>query len=406
MRSYWPQIASPSLEAPLQSIAQGPSNLRDMALLRLYDLDSNAARKIAVERIRKMDVMDVTHQSSDPPRSLLLLPNMPIPELDDALVNAPQEQNYLVTFFVARYASGAVLERVRANAKQQPAFPCGPLLPYFFRVDPAWASQQLTEARQKSRGACRLYFRLTEDISLSPGLEQAAIDDLRSPEPTTQNAAEKLLQSVGSPTAKRPLWDALASLGGVVQNSDRRMLEDSLVDALSKARGWVLTPEELDRLVAGCLSETCRRKANSVGTALKTPVSIVPIAREVGDYVEVGPFVLHSREQFAEKIAQFPRGTQFHFVGNYEGTWLWEQRTRQIRALLDAAGMELAAPGVLQSPIRVGGNVDSARMIRKVPPIYPDEARATHTEGAVVLHVIVGTDGNIKKAELIRGIHF
>jgi len=41
-----------------------------------------------------MDVTDVAHQFSDPPRSLLLLPDTPIPELDEPLVNALQEQNY------------------------------------------------------------------------------------------------------------------------------------------------------------------------------------------------------------------------------------------------------------------------------------------------------------------------
>jgi hypothetical protein len=136
------------------------------------------------------------------------------------------------------------------------------------------------------------------------------------------------------------------------------MLEDSLVEGLSKARGWVLTPEELDRLAAGCLSEMCRRKVNVVRTALKTPISIVPIAREVGDYAEVGPFLFHSPEQFVAKIAQFPRRTQFRFTGANEGTWLWEQRTRQIRAMMDAAGVEPAATGTLPSPIRMGGNVD------------------------------------------------
>jgi len=41
-----------------------------------------------------MDVTDVAHQFSDPPRSLLLLPDTPIPELDEPLVNALQEHNY------------------------------------------------------------------------------------------------------------------------------------------------------------------------------------------------------------------------------------------------------------------------------------------------------------------------
>jgi len=49
----------------------------------------------------------------------------------------------------------------------------------------------------------------------------------------------------------------------------------------------------------------------NVRTALQTPVMITPIPVGIGDYGDVGPFLLHSREQFAAKIAQFPRGTQF-----------------------------------------------------------------------------------------------
>jgi TonB family protein len=410
LTGFWPQIAAPSLEAPLQAIAEGPSIARDIALLRLYDLNPNVARKIAIERIRKMDVTDVTHRSSNPPHSLLK-PDAPIPALDDALVNKLQEQDYPVSLLVARYASDAVLERVRAIAAKQPGFPCGSLLAYFFRVDPTWASQQLAEARQKRRGACPLNVPLTETLAISPGLEQAAIDDLRSPDPTIQNAAQKLLQKAESLTAKQPLWDALSGLSGVVQDIKRQTLEDSLVDALSRARGWVLNSEELGRLTAGCLSETCRRKVNVVRTALQTPVLITPRSDEVGDYADIGPFRIHDQEQFPVKIAQFPRGTQFRLAASYEGTWLWEQRTRQIRAMLEAAGMELAGMDLAGMelmvrplpPIRVGGNVDSAKMIRKVPPVYPAEARASHTEGAVVLHVIIGTDGIIKETYIISG---
>jgi TonB family protein len=53
--------------------------------------------------------------------------------------------------------------------------------------------------------------------------------------------------------------------------------------------------------------------------------------------------------------------------------------------------------------IRVGGNVQLASLIHKVKPKYPDEARAAHTSGSVVLHVIVATDGTLKELALQSG---
>jgi hypothetical protein len=84
--------------------------MRDEALLRLYEFNPDATRKIAISRIRKGDVTREMYSNS---RALLLLPDKTLPELDDALLNA-LERGKPVEFLVARYASEAVLERVRA----------------------------------------------------------------------------------------------------------------------------------------------------------------------------------------------------------------------------------------------------------------------------------------------------
>lgn len=43
--------------------------------------------------------------------------------------------------------------------------------------------------------------------------------------------------------------------------------------------------------------------------------------------------------------------------------------------------------------IRIGGNVEAAKVITKVQPIYPESAKAAGAQGTVVLHAIVGKDG-------------
>ncbi len=60
-------------------------------------------------------------------------------------------------------------------------------------------------------------------------------------------------------------------------------------------------------------------------------------------------------------------------------------------------------PHPLNGPLRVGGNVQAARAIKKVAPVYPEQARAERISGVVRLHVIIGKDGKIEQLEVISG---
>ena len=76
---------------------------------------------------------------------------------------------------------------------------------------------------------------------------------------------------------------------------------------------------------------------------------------------------------------------------------------------LDCAGMGLGIPGGVASggptsgAIRLGGNVQAARIISRVPPVYPEEARKAGISGNVRLHMIVAKDGTVEQAELVSG---
>jgi periplasmic protein TonB len=54
-------------------------------------------------------------------------------------------------------------------------------------------------------------------------------------------------------------------------------------------------------------------------------------------------------------------------------------------------------------PLRVGGNVQAARIINRVQPVYPPLARQTRISGTVRLHAIIGKDGAIKELEVMNG---
>jgi TonB family protein len=53
--------------------------------------------------------------------------------------------------------------------------------------------------------------------------------------------------------------------------------------------------------------------------------------------------------------------------------------------------------------IRQGGNVTAATILHKVTPSYPKEAIASHAQGNVVLHIILGTDGTVKEVTPVSG---
>ena len=52
--------------------------------------------------------------------------------------------------------------------------------------------------------------------------------------------------------------------------------------------------------------------------------------------------------------------------------------------------------------IRIGGNVQAAKVITKVQPIYPTSAKAAGAQGSVLLHAIVSKDGRPLQLEVLN----
>jgi len=338
----WYRIASPTIEPLVRSLAEGTGPLRDAALMRLQELDPAGARPIIINRIRKGDV---TREMYSKPRALLLLPDQTLPEMDEPLVNL-LEQGKPVGLLVARYATDAAFDRIRAWVEAHPNSDCnGPnsILPYLFRVNPAYAADRLARARDSQADACQLSLSGNEDLLMSPGMEKAAIADLASPSLSIQRLALTLLQYGGSPASEQPLWDGLARLRESGKDPGEHGLEYGYVSALTNAIGWVLTPEKLNRLAAACITDSCRQNVDSAKRRLVEPLGISlssPVNRMA---VMIGPYEARSMRQLDAKIRQFPRGSRFFFQVAYQGNWFYEQRMIEIRRVLDAAGMVVVA---------------------------------------------------------------
>ena len=53
--------------------------------------------------------------------------------------------------------------------------------------------------------------------------------------------------------------------------------------------------------------------------------------------------------------------------------------------------------------IKIGGNVQAAKIITRVQPQYPDKAKQQGITGTVRLHVVIGTNGSVQEVAPISG---
>jgi len=60
-------------------------------------------------------------------------------------------------------------------------------------------------------------------------------------------------------------------------------------------------------------------------------------------------------------------------------------------------------PKVTPKRVTVGGNVQAARLVNKVQPLYPPLARQTRISGTVKLHAIIGKDGAVQQLQVVSG---
>jgi hypothetical protein len=346
LTQQWFRIASPQLEPMIQSLAEGNGAggndaVRDSALGRLQELDPDAARKIILDRIQKAGTSPGAFNTS---RVLLTLPDEALPQADDALVAALEQNKPFAAPLIARYASDAALPRLRAWVEQRPQRMCDPFLPaYFFRVDAAWASEALARARKLAGVGCSINLASFEYLLMSPALERQTIDDLSSSDLAVLRSAQALLQSVGSVAAEKPLLDAFARFkAGAKADAISLGVEYGFVAALLNANGWLPSEETFNQARAYCVTDQCLQQVSSARKGLEPPLSIdINVMISDVSSINIGTLALRNLKQFQDKIAQFPKGTSFYLTGNGAGSWYYQQRSAEVRKILEDASMKV-----------------------------------------------------------------
>jgi protein TonB len=54
--------------------------------------------------------------------------------------------------------------------------------------------------------------------------------------------------------------------------------------------------------------------------------------------------------------------------------------------------------------VRIGGAIKPPEKIVNVPPVYPDVAKSARVQGVVILDVLIGADGSVIDAQILRSI--
>jgi protein TonB len=64
----------------------------------------------------------------------------------------------------------------------------------------------------------------------------------------------------------------------------------------------------------------------------------------------------------------------------------------------------LSPPPAEKVPLRPGGKIEEPRKLKYVAPIYPTIALTARREGTVVIDAIIGEDGSVKQAKVLRSV--
>ncbi len=72
-------------------------------------------------------------------------------------------------------------------------------------------------------------------------------------------------------------------------------------------------------------------------------------------------------------------------------------------AVATRAAVGIKDGGQVQGPVRVGGDISEPKKIRDLKPVYPADAQAAGIQGLVILEAVIGTDGAVRSAKVLRG---
>ncbi|MBI4024635.1 MAG: hypothetical protein HY360_06610 [Verrucomicrobia bacterium] len=333
----WQTIRCPGLLPPLRNILQSTQgkaavypDLRGLALRRIYELSPEEGRKLILQEIR-------TPQISVYPAALGVLSDKTLPDLDEVFAEGLEKRKDLdgldyYSFLVGRYATGAILERVKkffgGVSKGWACAIQAPLLAYFLRVDPPYGSDLVDQAVDFQGTGCR--HTVLEEVAKmhwDPSLEKIAIKHLSNPDPEVAASAARMLKRYGSPAALKSLQDRLQNFhsqwkdhpkdldfgyGDAKNNASHAQLENALVDAIGGALHWFPDKTILKQTEAFCVTSNSLRQVQGwMNEGITNSITHVNLGDRDDWQLSMARCQLNSEADLKTKLSQFPPGTVF-----------------------------------------------------------------------------------------------
>jgi len=131
---------------------------------------------------------------------------------------------------------------------------------------------------------------------------------------------------------------------------------------------------------------------------------VKPIARIIQAGKMMAPTVIPKKVAMIKEEELPPDVGAVGVVGGVPGGIAGGQAGGVLGGIIGGTGSNLPPPPKpTQQRIRVGGNVQSAKMIRQVQPVYPQIAKTAHVSGTVLLHAIISKDGSVQELQYVSG---
>jgi periplasmic protein TonB len=135
------------------------------------------------------------------------------------------------------------------------------------------------------------------------------------------------------------------------------------------------------------------------------PAPVIKIVKPVAKLIQQGklvsPTVIPKKVNVIKEAEEPP--DVVGMVGGVPGGVEGGSTAGVLGGILGGAGSGPPPPPKPKGPLRVGGNVMQASLIRQPMPVYPQIAKTAHISGTIVLHAIIGADGTVQDLQYISG---
>jgi hypothetical protein len=375
----WLSLRHPVFVPMLRRLAliPTPGGPHDLAARLLYELAPDQARALLLKAVADPDSrLTVT--------SLDVLPERELPAYDGPLASALERADSDDAFQAAlarveRFGSAAIADRVQqAIDRVRPTLGCeaGPtVLAYFYRVAPGIADRYLGPVTEAVRTDANCYTGALEAAArrrMSPGLEAAAIGQLRSDDPRSVADAAEMLVEFGSGRAEPEVWqaldrwhtgslpyvDGLRTAEDAATLSDQQALGATLQTTIVRGAGWIVDADTRSRLAALCLTPQCRESLNTEFDASPLDPAVWITLPDLpggtpGYWISGrGRPRFGSLEGLRRWLSLQPAGTSFTLGGptpiDVVGPVEFARHARELRQTFAAHGLRLVTPHAAQ----------------------------------------------------------